>query len=303
MPEVKEIMTNILFTWSKENLDLSYKQGMNELLGIFIYIAYCETIDPSNPPLSLSKINAENASFLQALNSKSDLEADVYWCFSRLMDLGIRDLFNPVVTHQKPMIKKQNLFTWEAETKHNDLVNQDKSNESNVSSILRRSHKIHHQLLKSYDPELYKHLEKHQIEPQMYLQRWLRCILTREFGLSDCLTIWDALFACYSSEPSKELDLLDFMCVSMITFVKSFCIFYIVLQSDHFGILRRLFKFPPVEDIYVIINIALRLRDPKKYVSEVTLVTDIGAPEENYSNDLMENIDAAIEHLKILVRE
>ena len=86
------------------------------------------------------------------------------------MDLGIRDLFNPVVVHNNQR-KKQNLFTWEHETKINDLVNNDKSNESSVSYILRRSHKIHHKLLKEADPLLYKFLELHKIEPQMYLQR------------------------------------------------------------------------------------------------------------------------------------
>lgn len=209
-------MTNILFIWAKSNPELSYKQGMNELLGILIFVGFCEL------PEDAINISYENQQALRILNSKEGLEADIYWCFSRIMDLGIRDLFNPVVSH-KPRPRKTDLFTWETEKFHNDLVNTDKSNELNVSHILRRSHKIHHNLLKLSDPEIYNYLEKQKIEPQMYLQRWLRCMLTREFNLMDSLIIWDAIFASYYLDPEMELELLDYLCVAMIRFVRSFC--------------------------------------------------------------------------------
>ncbi len=35
-----------------------------------------------------------------------------------------------------------------------------------------------------------------------------------------------------------------------------------VLDSDNSGALRRLLKFPPVEDVHVLVEKALRLRDP-----------------------------------------
>ena len=208
-------MTSILFIWCKVNSDLGYKQGMNDLLGLFVFVAYCDL-----PQEDLSSLTPKNSEILKKLINKFDLEADLYWCFDKLMERGIRDLFTPVVTKQMLNRKKNDLFTWESEKDHNDLVNVDKSKELNVSPILRRSHIIHHQMLRTLEPALYKYLEKVKIEPQMYLQRWLRCMLSREFSLHDCLIIWDALLA--SSDDESGLELLDYMCVAMLKFVESF---------------------------------------------------------------------------------
>lgn len=196
------------------NSELGYKQGMNDLLGLFVFVAYCDL------PQDLSSLSPKNSEIFSKLINKSDLEADLYWCFDKLMDRGIRDLFTPVVTKQMLNRKKNDLFTWESEKDKNDLVNVDKSKELNVSPILRRSHIIHHQMLRTLEPDLYKYLEKVKIEPQMYLQRWLRCMLSREFSLHDCLIIWDALLA--SSDDESGIELLDYMCVAMLKFVESF---------------------------------------------------------------------------------
>jgi TBC1 domain family protein 5 len=218
-------MVSILFTWSKENPEISYKQGMNELLGIFVFVAYAE-----QAPEDMN-ISNKAQDYLKVLNDPGSMEADIYWCFVRLMDLGIAELFNPVVTHRQGS-KKPDLFTWEAEKSHNDLVNQDKSAAEGVSSVLKRCHKIHHRILQTIDRELYLYLEKQKIEPQMYLQRYVRCILSREFNLADTLIIWDALFAHLSPNSDfraeshvnlcKELSLLDYICVAMIVFVRVF---------------------------------------------------------------------------------
>lgn len=215
--EIQEMMVSILFTWAKCNAEISYKQGMNELLGIFVFVGYAEM------PEDFSGISSRAAEFLSLINSREHLEADIFWCFSRLMDLGISELFNPVVSHQNKTSKKQDLFTWDAEKHHNDLVNQDKSKEHNVSSILRRCHKVHHQLLQTIDRELFAYIESRKTEPQMYLQRWLRCMLSREFNLADTLELWDAIFAVYGLEPEKDLVLLDYLCIAMIIFVRAFC--------------------------------------------------------------------------------
>ena len=246
---------------------------MNELLGILLFVGYADAVT------EVYDVQPRTRQVLSVLNSKEYLEADVYWCFTRLMDLGISELFNPVVSHQnRQRNKKKDLFTWEAEKSHNDLVNQDKSQEQNVSSILRRCHKVHHQLLQSTDKELFNHIENRKTEPQMYLQRWLRCMLSREFNLADTLELWDAVFANYSIDPDEEFILLDYICVAMTVFVRAFCKFYLVLQSDQSGILKRLLKFPPVEDVHILVGMAIKfksrsltpLRTPKPEISPLT---------------------------------
>ena len=66
------MMISILFTWSKSNPEISYKQGMNELLGIFIFVGYAEM------PENTSRISSRAANFLNILNNKEYLEADIY---------------------------------------------------------------------------------------------------------------------------------------------------------------------------------------------------------------------------------
>jgi len=39
---------------------------------------------------------------------------------------------------------------------------------SSTSEVIRKCNRIHHQLLKAYDPILYNHLAKNGIEPQIY---------------------------------------------------------------------------------------------------------------------------------------
>lgn len=82
-------MTSVLFIWAKENPHLSYKQGMNELLGILLYIAFAEKAG--------EHLRNEHARELYELYDPEYIEADLYWVFARLMSLGIKELFNPVV--------------------------------------------------------------------------------------------------------------------------------------------------------------------------------------------------------------
>ena len=34
-----------------------------------------------------------------------------------------------------------------------------------------------------------------QVEPQLYMMKWIRLLLGREFHLEDVLLLWDAIFA------------------------------------------------------------------------------------------------------------
>ena len=87
-----------------------------------------------------------------------------------------------------------------------------------MSAVVSKCKAIQIELLKEKDPQLYTHLTKLRIEPQLYMMRWLRILFCREFQLSDILTLWDGLF-CYS----RDLKLVDFFCIAMLQFVKSSC--------------------------------------------------------------------------------
>mmetsp|Transcript_3924 Transcript_3924/g.3714 ORF Transcript_3924/g.3714 Transcript_3924/m.3714 type:complete len:190 (+) Transcript_3924:418-987(+) len=187
MEPIKEIMTNALFTWCKLNPIISYKQGMHELLGLVLFVVYSEQAQ------GILEIAEDAAQCLNILNDPNYIEADTFWIFKRIMELGMMEMFQPVVSN-KPKSQKDKLFSWE--TERNDLVNQDKSNEENASPILKRCHKIHHRLLKAIDKDLYDHLEEEKIEPQIYLQRYIRCMLSRELSFPNTIIVWDSIFAC-----------------------------------------------------------------------------------------------------------
>ena len=229
--EIQRMMTSILFIWSKHNTDLGYKQGMNELLAIVLFIAFCE-----HCPKHVSDISEATEGILRELNDPMCLEADVYTLFNRIMNLGVRDLFNPVLKTTKGGKPAKNLFAWDHEAEKNQLIGQDKSQESDVSIVLKRCHRIHHRFLQAVDVELYRHLESESVEPQMYLQRWLRCLLSRELTLAHTLIVWDAMFAAIGLgienrneiltgklNASEEVVLLEFICVAMLVFVRKFC--------------------------------------------------------------------------------
>lgn len=273
---------------------------MHELLGIILFVAYSEQAS-----LTIL-IDAEAKRCLEVLNDPLFIEADIYWMFSRVMEMGIMELFNPVVNQRQSDNQKNKLFSWDAELEHNELVNQDKSSHDNTSWILKRCHMIHHRLLKSIDPELYNHLERQKIEPQMYLQRYLRCMLSREFTFADTLIIWDALFACIGPNVinkgegitgkinlDRELILLDFICLAMIVFVR-----ISLLQSDGTGILRRLLKFPPVEDIHVIIALGITYKDriilgkPNVHPKPRSQVPSKFMAQSQFSDPLFKNYEA-----------
>jgi TBC1 domain family protein 5 len=228
---VKELLTNVLFAWAKLHPTISYKQGMNELLAIMVFVGYAET-----EPFAADEVSDQAARYLRELNSRVHLEADCFWLFSKLMDRGVKELFNSVLNRPAQRQKGKNLFSWSEDEEKNDLVGQDKTDEQNASSVLKRCHRIHHRYLQAIDRELYDHLEGQSVEPQMNLLRWIRCLLSREFHLADVLLIWDSIFSKVgvvvenrnvkmtgNIDFNKDLVFLDFLCVSMIVFVRSYC--------------------------------------------------------------------------------
>ena len=49
--------------------------------------------------------------------------------------------------------------------------------------------------LKILDTEIFYHLEKLEVLPELFLTRWLRCMLSREFLLPNTLELWDFIFS------------------------------------------------------------------------------------------------------------
>ncbi|MGH0154356.1 UNVERIFIED_CONTAM: hypothetical protein FKN15_072906 [Acipenser sinensis] len=120
-------------------------------------------------------------------------------------------------------------------------------------AIVTKINRIQDQLLKKHDIELYMHLNRLEIAPQIYGIRWVRLLFGREFSLQDLLVVWDALFA-----DSITLDLVDYIFVAMLLYIRD-----ALIASNYQTCLGLLMHYPPIGDLHALLHKALFLRDPK----------------------------------------
>ena len=212
--ENKETLQSTLFVWSM-NHKIGYKQGMNEIAAIILYVGLTEseTVD--------------------GICSWEHLEPDLYWLFDKIMQLGQEDLFNQVIGQEPDAFS--------------EVVRVDKSSSGEASAVLRRCHYIHHRILQAVDSKLYKQLQRNNIESQLYLIRWLRCMFSREFSILDTIKVWDAVFATRGE--MQELKLLNYFSVALLVAKREQCKLYLVLSADSSMLLEILVK--PFEEVSV----------------------------------------------------
>ena len=133
-----DVLVRILYIYSKLNKDVSYVQGMNEILAP---IYYCFFIDSEEE------------------NEK--IEADVFWCFSYLMD-DVKSIF--LKENDK---KKDGIF---------NIIN-------NFEMIVE-----------NFDNEIYKLLKKNNVNFIVFCFRWFNLFFCQDFFLDDILKLWDVIF-------------------------------------------------------------------------------------------------------------
>lgn len=98
-------------------------------------------------------------------------------------------------------------------------------------------------------------------------RKWLRLLFGREFHLQDLLILWDAIFAF-----GRSLKLVDYICVAMLIYIREQ-----LLQMDEMTVMKRLLKYPPVEDITVFVRKAVELATPtNKKLTVESLVASPG---------------------------
>ncbi|KAM3127853.1 TBC1 domain [Paramecium bursaria] len=111
-------------------------------------------------------------------------EADLYW------------MFDAIMTHHK------RLFDYTSKT---PLEN---------TQIIKQYLQIM-QKLKTIDSELYNVFQENKISSELFLIRYIKCLLSREFEIDQVLEIWDHIF-----QYGNRLQLLDCIIISMFIEVK-----------------------------------------------------------------------------------
>ena len=101
--------------------------------------------------------------------------------------------------------------------------------------------------LLSLDESLAKKLVKMEVEPQLYLLRWLRLGFGREFHRQDVLTLWDSIFESSSTaigeggETISSRDFYEGIAVSLLMTMRND-----ILSANDFGaVISRLQNVPP----------------------------------------------------------
>ena len=95
--KIKNILANVLYIWSKENSEVSYRQGMNELLAIIFIVFYPFYFTCNRKP----KNTKENiVDFLKDINLYKD-DTYVYRRSSLLIKEKLKSLDNDLYTHFK----------------------------------------------------------------------------------------------------------------------------------------------------------------------------------------------------------
>ena len=244
--KVKSNLGDILFIWSKENSDVGYQQGMNDILAVS-FLALYPCYFKNSKKLKKNDIITLASEQISAINNAQDiydffhdedeLYCDLYYCFTKLMKRGLKELFETVKGNEKNIIsyKKYQLFMNQWEEEPTD----DLQNPLNIRCTL-----IIKEKLKTIDPDLYQHFKKIGLSCTIFLQRWLKCMFDREFELKDIFTIWDAIFATPDSQNGYGLVFLDYISLSMILRIRKQ-----LLEKDQNECFMTLFKYPTIENI------------------------------------------------------
>lgn len=168
---VQRSLSHLLFVWARRNEDVGYRQGMHELAAT-LYLVRSNDALPCRKPANEDRLDADVAG---TLLDRFYIEHDTYILFDKLM------------------IHARAFYEWKGRP-----------------PILDRCEQVAAQL-RLCDPTLYQHLQALQIQPQLYLLRWLRLLFLREFPLQASLEFWDHLLA---RDPT--LALLDWICVALL---------------------------------------------------------------------------------------
>ncbi|XP_027638589.1 TBC1 domain family member 5 isoform X2 [Falco peregrinus] len=241
---VRKILTDVLFCYARENEQLLYKQGMHELLAPIIFILHCD-----HQAFSHASEAAQPSEEMKVLLNPEYLEHDAYAMFTHLMKTAEHWFSTFEHDSQK---EKDVMITPMPFARPQDL--------GPSIAIVAKVNQIQDHLLKKHDIELYMHLNRLEIAPQIYGLRWVRLLFGREFPLQDLLVVWDALFA-----DSITLNLVDYIFVAMLLYIRD-----ALISSNYQTCLGLLMHYPPIGDVHSLIHRALFLRDPKKNPRPVT---------------------------------
>ena len=233
---IKDMEYNILYLFAKVNQPTSYKQGMNDILAMLIYSLY--------PYYRKSKINEYNNELFDKWVENPTSNIDDIYNFFHDENYFQSDLF----------YLRVNLMNFGVNKFYED-VDETKNPGESKNYLVKRCENISEKKLKLQNSRLYYHFVNIGIDPGVVLQRWIKCLFTREFHPQDCSIIWDAIFANEIMEPSEDLNYVDYFSIAMLDFISDE-----LLRKDQSECFKRLFQYPPLESMTTLISLTSRIK-------------------------------------------
>ncbi|KAL9055590.1 MAG: hypothetical protein Q9162_003487 [Coniocarpon cinnabarinum] len=209
-PETRQMLLNVLFVWSKINSDVSYRQGMHEILAPFLWAVERDAISAASIDGSAHN---ETAKIALTTFDAAYIEHDSFMLFTSLMKS-----LKPAYAATSSISRGH---------KYSRSLNAE-------PEIVVRSHRLLNECLAGSDPELSSYLISLEIQPQLFLMSWIRLLFGREFRFDECMELWDALFA-----QGADLHLIDLVCVAMILRLH-----WRIIDSDQNDVLHALLHYP-----------------------------------------------------------
>ncbi|ORX33597.1 rab-GTPase-TBC domain-domain-containing protein [Kockovaella imperatae] len=239
---VRKTMVTVLFIWSMMHPDVGYRQGMHELLAVCHLVIDKDTLDPpqngthqdeETSPLATKSEQQIRTEAMFTVLDRSYIEHDAFELFEALMK------------------SSKSSYEWRAEEGPKSTTSP-----PTTAPIIQRCIRIHLELLRKIDPQLWERLETEGIEAQIWAIRWIRLIFTRELPFTTALRLWDGIFA---EDPS--LAILDFVVLALLLLIRNE-----LLNADYTVLLTTLLHYPAPSQTYtlspfLIITQAVFLRD------------------------------------------
>ncbi|KAG2727691.1 hypothetical protein I3760_01G169900 [Carya illinoinensis] len=148
-PQVQKSLERILYTWAIRHPASGYVQGINDLATPFLVVFLSEYLEGGMDNWSVCNLSPEKI---------SNIEADCYWCLSKLLD-GMQDHY----TFAQPGIQR--------------LV-------FKLKELVRR-----------IDEPVSRHVEEQGLEFLQFAFRWFNCLLIREIPFHLVTRLWDTYLA------------------------------------------------------------------------------------------------------------
>jgi hypothetical protein len=153
---IRKMMLRVLYVWSMRHPASGYVQGFNDLCTPFFVIFIIQYLGGMEIDATLDI--GEEGLILIGEETLIEIEADTYWCFTKMMD------------------RIQTNYT---------------NNQPGLTLMMSKMEEI----IKLVDKELYDQLVQFDITFMQFCFRWMNCYLMREFSIKLIIRIWDTYFS------------------------------------------------------------------------------------------------------------